>query len=60
MLKGKMALGDGWSEPRNKGTALFPSWLAPAIGRIALSVDGSFASDGSAGAGMISETRMDI
>ena len=53
MIKGKMVEGEGWSEPKNKETASARPWPAPATGWVALSVDGSFSSDGTVGSGMV-------
>ena len=53
MIKGKMVERVGWSEPKNKETASARPWPAPATGWVALSVDGSFSSDGTAGSGMV-------
>lgn len=53
VIKGKMVERVGWSKPKNKETASARPWPAPAAGWVALSVDGSLSSEGTAGSRMV-------
>lgn len=53
MIKGKMLMNEVFVESPKLERTTIRHWPSPSIGQVALSIDGSFAADGSAGVGMV-------